>query len=304
MSDAQLYHLPVLLKQSVDALRVGAGGTYVDATFGGGGHSREVLRRMSDRGHLYSIDQDADALANAAGMDTDERFTLLRGNFRFLGNFLRYEGVTQVDGILADLGVSSHQFDEGRRGFSFRFDAPLDMRMNQRASRTAADVVNGYDERQLAKLFRLYGELRPASALAKALVRAREQAPITTTGQLATLASGVLGRTGGSNLPRVFQALRIEVNDELGALRQMLKQAVRLLRPGARLVVITYHSLEDRLVKNLIRTGNCEGEVAVDFYGNVHTPLRAVGKPITPSEEEIGANPRSRSARLRVGEKI
>lgn len=303
MCEAPFYHQPVLLRESVDALCVREGGVYVDATFGGGGHSREVLRRMGAKGRLYGMDQDADALANASAMDADGRFTPIWGNFRFMRNFLRYEGVTQVDGILADLGVSSHHFDDERRGFSFRFNAPLDMRMNQQAGRTAADVVNDLGEQQLAQVFRLYGELRQARPLARALCRAREQAPIATTGQLADIANGVLGRTGGGDLPKVFQALRIEVNDELGALQQMLAQAVRLLRPGGRLVVITYHSLEDRLVKNLIRTGNCRGEAEVDFYGNVHAPLRAVGKPITPSAEEVGANPRSRSARLRVGEK-
>lgn len=307
------YHRPVLLRESVDALRVRGGGVYADVTFGGGGHSKEILRRLVEatsdaadggKGHLYGMDQDADAISNAQGMTEGGRFTFIRGNFRYLRNFLRYEGAEQVDGILADLGVSSHHFDDAQRGFSFRKDAPLDMRMNRQAARTAADIVNTYDEKQLAGVLRNYGEIERANALAKAIVGAREKSPVSTTGQLANIVTDYLGRTGTEEMPRIFQALRIEVNDEMGALRQLLLQAVALLRPGGRLVVITYHSLEDRLVKNVIRTGNCEGDAVKDFYGRVHAPLRNVlGRPVTPSAEEINENPRSRSAKLRAGEK-
>lgn len=295
------YHTPVMLTESIDALAVSPRGTFVDVTFGGGGHSREVLRRLGKGGRLVAFDRDADALATAP---EDERLTLVRGNFRYLRNFLRYEGVEEVDGLIADLGVSSHHFDTAERGFSFRFDAPLDMRMNQGGGRTAADIVNLYDEQRLADVLYLYGELRSARALAKAIVSARTQQPITTTGQLADIARPLLpAREGTKPLAQLFQALRIEVNGEMEALAALLSQAMQVLRPGGRLVVITYHSLEDRMVKNVMKSGSVDGRVEKDFYGNVHAPLRALGKAQVPSSEEQAANPRSRSAKLRVAEK-
>lgn len=305
------YHQPVLLEESVEGLGVKAGGVYVDVTYGGGGHSREVLRRVREadaqaapgtRGHLYSFDQDTDVLQNIDGeMTADGRFTFVRGNFRYMRNFLRWEGVGEVDGVLADLGVSSHHFDDSERGFSFRFDAPLDMRMNRYARTTAAQVVNKYAEEQLANVLYLYGEVRQSRQLAAAIVRRRAQAPIETTGQLAQL----VGTDDKKLLAKVFQALRIEVNQEMTALESMLRQSVALLRPGGRLAVITYHSLEDRMVKNLIRTGDVGGRENKDFYGRVSAPLRAVTRGVvTPSAEEQARNPRSRSAKLRVAEKV
>ena len=274
------YHVPVLLKESVDGLNIGEGGVYVDVTFGGGGHSREILSRLGAGGHLYSFDQDADAEKNAEGFDA-EKFTFVRSNFRFLKNFLKYHGVEQIDGLLADLGVSSHHFDDSERGFSFRFEGKLDMRMNQRAGKTAADVVNTYEEKRLADVFYLYGELKQSRKIASAIVKARQE------------------------MAKVFQALRIEVNHEMEALRDMLKGATQMLKPGGRLVVITYHSLEDRIVKNLMKTGNVEGEEDKDFFGRVNTPYRLVNRQIiVPSDEEMARNPRSRSAKLRIAERI
>lgn len=297
-----VYHIPVLLKQSVDGLQVTPGGVYADMTFGGGGHSREILGRLGAEGHLYAFDQDADAERNALA---DGRFTFVRSNFRYLRNWMRYYGVEQLDGLIADLGVSSHHFDAPERGFSFRFDGVLDMRMNQRAALTAADVVNGYSEERLADIFYLYGELKNARRLAALLVKAR------TTGRIATIADfleAVKGMFGGERekkeLAKVFQALRIEVNREMDALREMLGAAAQLLRPGGRLVVLTYHSLEDRMVKNLIKTGNVEGRLEKDFFGRADCPFRAVNsKVIVADEEEQNRNPRSRSAKLRIAEK-
>ena len=297
------YHVPVLLHESVEALQLRPGGIYVDVTFGGGGHSREILRRMDADAHLYSFDQDADAVQNM--VEGDRRFTFVRSNFRYLKNWMRYYQHEEIHGVLADLGVSSHHFDDESRGFSFRFDAPLDMRMNRSATMTAADVVNGYGEEQLADIFYLYGELKNARRLAAEVVRQRAAAPIQTTVQLQEVASKVLVREREKKeMAKVFQALRIEVNHEMDALKQMLQAAVSLLAPGGRLSVITYHSLEDRIVKNFIKAGNAEGRVQQDFFGRIEAPLRAVNsKVIVPCEEEQTANPRSRSAKLRIAEK-
>jgi 16S rRNA (cytosine1402-N4)-methyltransferase len=270
-------------------------------TFGGGGHSREILRRMDGTGHLYSFDQDADAERNIVD---DGRFTFVRSNFRYLYNWMRHHGVEQLDGVLADLGVSSHQFDEGELGFSFRFDAKLDMRMNRREGHTAADIINTYDEERLAEIFYLYGELLNSRKLASVIVKARAQAPIETTGQLYEMVKRLFGRDREKKeMAKLFQALRIEVNEEMEALKEMLQSATELLRPGGRLVVLTYHSLEDRLVKNLMKTGNVEGKVEQDIYGTKPSPYRMVGKVAVASREEQEINPRSRSAKLRIGEK-
>src|SRR5574344_85025 len=300
-----VYHVPVLLKESVDGLNIGNGGSFVDVTFGGGGHSREILSRLDVNGHLYSFDQDADAEKNADGFD-EERFTFVRSNFRFLKNFLKYHGVEQIDGLLADLGVSSHHFDDSERGFSFRFEGKLDMRMNQRAGKTAADVVNTYDEKQLADMFYLYGELKQSRKLAAAVVKARQEKKIQTIGGfLEVMKPFFRGEREKKEMAKVFQALRIEVNHEMDALREMLKGATEMLKPGGRLVVITYHSLEDRIVKNLMKTGNVEGKEDKDFFGKVNTPFRLVNRQvIVPTEGEMLSNPRSRSAKLSIAEKI
>lgn len=300
-----IYHVPVLLKESVDGLNIDADGCYVDVTFGGGGHSREVLSRLGTEGHLYSFDQDADAEKNAEGFDT-EKFTFVRSNFRFLKNFLRYHGVGQIDGLLADLGVSSHHFDDSERGFSFRFEGMLDMRMNQRAGRTAADVVNTYEEKRLADVFYLYGELKQSRKLAAAIVKARQGKRVETIGDFLEIVKPFFrNEREKKELAKVFQALRIEVNHEMDALREMLNGAKELLKPGGRLVVITYHSLEDRMVKNLMKTGNVEGQEDKDFFGKVNTPFRLVNRQvIVPSDEEMLKNPRSRSAKLRIAERI
>ena len=298
-----VYHVPVLLKETVDGLNVRPDGTYVDVTFGGGGHSREVLSRLGENGRLLGFDQDEDAERN---VPDDGRFTFVRSNFRYLKNFLRYHGVEQVDGILADLGVSSHHLDEAERGFSFRFDGRLDMRMNRQAALTAADVVNTYDEERLADVFRLYGELKNARRLAGVLVKARATKEVQTIADFLEVVKPLFGREREKKeLAKVFQALRIEVNQEMQALIEMLNAATQVLRPGGRLAVITYHSLEDRLVKNLMRTGNVEGKEDKDFFGNRQTPFRIVtNKVVVPGQDELEANPRSRSAKLRVAEKI
>lgn len=300
-----VYHVPVLLKESVDGLNIGTGGCYVDVTFGGGGHSREILSRLDHQGHLYSFDQDADAEKNAEGFDKG-KFTFVRSNFRFLKNFMKYYGVEQIDGLLADLGVSSHHFDDSERGFSFRFEGKLDMRMNQRAGRTAADVVNTYDEKQLADVFYLYGELKQSRKLAAAIVKARQGKRVKTIGDFLEIVKPFFrSEREKKELAKVFQALRIEVNHEMDALRDMLKGATEMLKPGGRLVVITYHSLEDRMVKNLMKTGNVEGKEDKDFFGKVNTPFRLVNRQvIVPSDEELAGNPRSRSAKLRIAEKL
>lgn len=300
---APTYHVPVLLSASVDGLNVRPDGTYVDVTLGGAGHSREILRRLGPDGRLLGFDQDLDAQANAPD---DARFTFVRSNFRYLANWLRYYGVAPVDGILADLGVSSHHFDDATRGFSFRFDAPLDMRMNVRARQTAADVVNRYGEADLARIFQLYGELKNGRRLAAALVRRRTEKPVETVENLIEVVRPLIGRDREKkDMARVFQALRIEVNHEMDALHELLDAAVRALRPGGRLVVLTYHSLEDRMVKNYVRAGNIDGRVEQDFFGNRLAPFRAVNnRVIIPDEAEQTANPRSRSAKLRIAERV
>ncbi|MCQ2066863.1 MAG: 16S rRNA (cytosine(1402)-N(4))-methyltransferase RsmH [Bacteroidaceae bacterium] len=296
------YHVPVLLTQSVDGLVVSPDGVYADATFGGGGHSREILSRLSDKGRLYGFDQDADAMANAL---PDSRFTFVYSNFRYMRNFMRYYGVEQLDGIIADLGVSWHHFDEAQRGFSFRFDAPIDMRMNQKDGMSAADVLNGYDEEKLARLFFLYGELQCGNRLARTIVSARGNGRIERTGQLCAIAEPILGRERArKDMAKVFQALRMEVNHETDALQEMLQKTAGLLRPGGRLVVITYHSIEDRMVKNVMKSGNVDGRVEEDFYGNRNVPFRMIGKPVMADAAEQAANPRSRSAKLRIAERI
>lgn len=299
---ADTYHVPVLLHESIDGLNIQPGGIYVDVTFGGGGHSREILGRLEGDAHLYGFDQDADAEAN---IPHDRRFTFVRSNFRYLRNWMRYYGVERIDGLLADLGVSSHHLDDASRGFSFRFDAPLDMRMNKRAGVSAADVVNDYEEGRLADVFYLYGELRDSRRIASAIVECRKRQRIVTTQDFLQVVSPLFRREREKkDLARLFQALRIEVNHEMDALREMLQSATEVLRPGGRLAVITYHSLEDRIVKNVMKTGNCEGKALKDFYGRVETPFKLVNnKVITPCEEEQANNPRSRSAKLRIAEK-
>lgn len=296
------YHVPVLLHESIDGLNIQPGGIYVDVTFGGGGHSREILARLEGDAHLYGFDQDADAEAN---IPHDRRFTFVRSNFRYLRNWMRYYGVERIDGLLADLGVSSHHLDDASRGFSFRFDAPLDMRMNKRAGVSAADVVNDYEEGRLADVFYLYGELRDSRRIASAIVECRKRQRIVTTQDFLQVVSPLFRREREKkDLARLFQALRIEVNHEMDALREMLQSATEVLRPGGRLALITYHSLEDRIVKNVMKTGNCEGKALKDFYGRVETPFKLVNnKVITPCEEEQASNPRSRSAKLRIAEK-
>lgn len=300
---AETYHVPVLLNESIDGLNIKPDGVYVDVTFGGGGHSREILRRLGKNGHLYSFDQDADAERNIVH---DERFTFVRSNFRYISNWMRYYGVEHIEGLLADLGVSSHHFDDAERGFSFRFDAPLDMRMNKRAGITAADVINDYDAKRLADVLYLYGELKQSRRIAEALVACRSQKKIITTGDLLAATDKLFQREREKKeQTKLFQALRIEVNHEMDALRDMLKGATQLLGEGGRLSVITYHSLEDRIVKNVMRAGNAEGRIEQDFYGRVASPFRTVNnKVITPSDEELERNPRSRSAKLRIAEKV
>jgi 16S rRNA (cytosine1402-N4)-methyltransferase len=298
-----VYHVPVLLKESVDGLAIRPDGIYVDVTFGGGGHTKEILQRLDKNGHLYSFDQDADAERNIPG---DERFTFVRSNFRYLRNWMRYYGVEQIDGLLADLGVSSHHLDDETRGFSFRFDAALDMRMNTKGGTTAAEIVNKADEQKLADIFYLYGELKSARRIAAAIVKARTAKPIVTTHDLLHVTEHLFQREHEKkDAARMFQALRIEVNHEMDALKEMLLAATDLIKPGGRLSVITYHSLEDRIVKNVMKAGNTEGKIQQDFYGRIDTPFKAVnGKVIVPNNEEQQENPRSRSAKLRIAEKV
>ena len=306
MITAEGYHVPVLLKESVDGLEIKPDGVYVDVTFGGGGHSREILSRLGAEGHLYSFDQDEDAEQNIV---SDERFTFVRSNFRYLKNWMRYYGIEEIDGLLADLGVSSHHFDDETRGFSFRFDAPLDMRMNKRSGMTAADIVNNYSEEQLSDIFYIYGELKNARRIAAAIVKARAGKRIETTSELIqlTMDNGKLTIEDGKwkkDAAKLFQALRIEVNHEMDALKEMLNGARDLICEGGRLSVITYHSLEDRLVKNMMKAGNVEGKVKQDFFGRTESPFRQIGgKVIVPDEEEQARNPRSRSAKLRIAER-
>lgn len=302
MSEAEAYHIPALLVESVEGLQIAPSGIYLDVTFGGGGHSREMLKRLGPEGRLIAFDQDEDAVKNAFD---DPRFMLVRSNFRYLKNFLRYYGIDEVDGVMADLGVSSHHFDDSSRGFSFRFQGDLDMRMNRMAGMSAADILNNYTAEQLADIFYHFGELRSARAIASAIAVYRTTRRIITTGQLLDILQPFTGRDKEKKvLAQAFQALRIEVNGEMDALREMLLRSLEMLKPGGRISVISYHSLEDRLVKNFFRSGNFEGEVIKDFYGNVETPFELVNrKVIVPSEEEQRVNPRSRSAKLRIAKK-
>lgn len=307
---AETYHISVLLNESIDGLNIQPGGIYVDVTMGGGGHSHEILKRLDANAHLYSFDQDADAEANLKqnhGDDllNDERFTFVRSNFRYLKNWMRYHGVEQIDGLLADLGVSSHHFDDESRGFSFRFESPLDMRMNKRSSKTAADIVNNYAEEALADIFYLYGELKNSRKIASLLVKARQEKKIETTGDFIAVVEPLFKREREKkDLAKLFQALRIEVNGEMSALKELLTSVVDILKPGGRLSVITYHSLEDRIVKNIMKAGNIEGKIEQDFFGRINTPFKLINnKVIVPTDEEQEQNPRSRSAKLRIAEK-
>lgn len=321
----EIYHIPAMLRETIQGLNIQPDGLYVDVTCGGCGHSRailEAMRREGDeaKGKLYSFDQDLDALENARqlGMDKHENWQFVHSNFRYLRNFMDYYGVEQIDGLLADLGVSFHHFDCPERGFSFRYSAPLDMRMNQTGGKTAADILNTYTEEELARVLYIYGELKNAKPLAKRIVKTRENTPIARTEDLVSIvlgkkvqelrSSGVqeldVPAAAKKDMAKVFQALRIEVNDEMGALREMLLAAKDLLKPGGRIAILTYHSLEDRIVKNFLRSGNLEGTIEKDFYGNILTPFKVLEKGLTASAEEVEQNPRARSAKLRVAEKI
>lgn len=313
-----VYHIPAMLEETLSGLNLQSNGTYVDVTFGGGGHSRAILQQLGEQGRLYSFDQDLDAYRNAKeatgeqAIIDDPRWQFVHANFRYLSNFMDYYGVTHIDGLLADLGVSFHHFDEAERGFSFRFTGPLDMRMNRSAGKTAADIVNTYEEEDLARVLYIYGELKNSRQLARKIIAHR---PILRTEQLVSCLVGetqcVIDGThievptaAKKELTLVFQALRIEVNDELGALREMLMAAKALLRPGGRIAILTYHSLEDRIVKNFLRSGNLEGEIEKDFYGNILSPFKVLEKGATASAEEVERNPRARSAKLRVAERL
>ncbi len=295
--------MPVLLNESIDGLNIKSDGIYVDVTFGGGGHSREILRRLGPKGRLYGFDQDSDAEGN---IPDDERFTFVRSNFRYLKNWMRYYEVEKIDGLLADLGVSSHHFDDETRGFSFRWDSPLDMRMNKRAGVTAADFINKAEEEKIADVLYLYGEIRQARRIASQIVKARSEKPLLTTGDLLKVVQPLMPHNREKkDLARVFQALRIEINHEMDALKEMLLAASEVLAEGGRLSVITYHSLEDRIVKNVMKSGNVEGKIEQDFYGRISSPFRSVNsKVIVPSDQEQQTNPRSRSAKLRVAERV
>lgn len=297
------YHVPALLPQVIEGLDIKPGGIYVDVTFGGGGHSRAIVEKLDDRGHLYSMDQDIEAVRRAF---SDPRFTIIHGNFRYLKNFLRFYKVDCVDGILADLGVSFHHFDDPERGFSFRWEGRLDMRMNPSQTKDATSVLADYSEEQLADIFYLYGELKNARRIASAIVKARAQEPIETVDRLRQVTAPFINlRQEKKELAQLFQALRIEVNNEIEVLKELLSQSLQVLKPGGRLAIITYHSLEDRLVKNFMKSGNVEGKVTKDFYGRVESPIESLySKPIVADEEEVERNPRSRSAKLRIGIKI
>ena len=301
--EKEIYHIPALLTESIDALNINARGSYVDATFGGGGHSRAILQRLGPAGHLYGFDRDIDALQNAPD---DSRLTFVHSDYRFIPNFLHYYGCDKVDGILADLGVSFHHFDSGERGFSFREDAPLDMRMNQKGERTAARIIADASPEKLESIFRAYTDLKRPRLLVNAIVKARSVSPILTTSQLTDALTPALNpKNLKKDLAQAFQALRIETNDELHSLQRLLLNSLSVLKPGGRFAIITYHSIEDRMVKNFFRSGNLEGKVEQDFYGRVLTPWKQITRnPVVPSAEEIERNPRSRSAKLRVAELI
>ena len=313
----EIYHIPAMLRETIQGLNIQPDGLYVDVTFGGGGHSRAILDQLSEQGKLYSFDQDLDTLQNVMHQDN---WQFVHSNFRYLRNFMDYYGVEQIDGLLGDLGVSFHHFDCPERGFSFRFSAPLDMRMNQTGGKTAADILNSYSEEDLARVLYIYGEMNNSRQIAKKIIKARGQKAIERTEELVAV---VIGKTpsvplqGGRDgqeldipagakkeLAKLFQALRIEVNDEMGALREMLLAAKDLLKPGGRIAILTYHSLEDRMVKNFLRSGNLEGKIEKDFYGNILSPFKVIEKGLTASAEEIERNPRARSAKLRVAEKL
>lgn len=298
-----VYHIPALLTECIDGLNISPNGTYIDVTFGGGGHSRGIIDRLGAEGKLFSFDQDSDAEKNIID---DKRFTFVKSNFRFLKNFMKYHNVEQVDGIIADLGVSFHHFDEADRGFSFRFEGKLDMRMNRRGGNSAAEVINKYPENKIADILYYYGEMRNARKIASEIVKRRENKIIETTSDLLSIIKGMINpKQEKKELAQIFQALRIEVNDEMSSLKSMLQQSVEILKPRGRIVVLTYHSLEDRIVKDFFRYGNFEGKAEQDFFGRLIAPLKQVNnKVITPSEEEIERNPRSRSAKLRIAEKI
>lgn len=298
-----VYHIPALLNECIEGLDINPNGVYVDATFGGGGHSRAIVNCLGENGHLYSFDQDQDAIANAID---DSRFTFVYSNFAYITNFMRFHGVKQVDGILADLGVSFHHFDESDRGFSFRFDGTLDMRMNQRGGKDARWILANYSEEQLAQIFYLYGELKTSRKIANAIVKSRNNKTINTTGELLDIIKPFIkAAQEKKELAQVFQALRIEVNNEIDVLKSFLNQTIKVLKPGGRIVILTYHSLEDRLVKNFFKSGNIEGKVEKDFFGKVNSPFRLINnKVIVASEEEVARNPRARSAKLRIAEKI
>ena len=298
-----VYHIPALLNECIDGLNISPNGTYVDVTFGGGGHSRGIIEQLGAEGKLFSFDQDSDAEKNIID---DKRFTFVKSNFRFLKNFMKYHNIEQVDGIIADLGVSFHHFDEAERGFSFRFDGKLDMRMNRRGGNSAAEVINKYPENKIADILYYYGEMRNARKIASEIVKRRENKIIETTSDLLSIIKGMINpKQEKKELAQIFQALRIEVNDEMSSLKSMLQQSVEILKPGGRIVVLTYHSLEDRIVKDFFRYGNFDGKAEQDFFGRLIAPLKQINnKVITPSEEEIERNPRSRSAKLRIAEKI
>lgn len=297
-----IYHTPVLLNESIKGLNIRPDGIYVDVTFGGGGHSKAVLKQLGPNGKLYGFDQDEDAEKNIVN---DKRFTFVRSNFRYISNFMRYYGVEKVDGILADLGVSSHLFDDSERGFSFRFNGTLDMRMNKKAELNAADVINNYTEERLADIFYLYGELKNSRKLSSVIIKARSKQQIYTIGEFLEIIKPFIGKEREKkDLAKIFQAIRIEVNHEMDALKEMLDSTIRLLAPQGRLVVITYHSLEDRIVKNIMKSGAADGRIKQDFFGNIQSPYQIINnKVITPTDEEIEQNPRARSAKLRIAEK-
>ena len=298
-----VYHVPALLNECLEGLNISPNGTYVDVTFGGGGHSRGIIENLGEGGRLFSFDQDSDAEKNIID---DKRFTFVKSNFRFLKNFMRYHNVDGVDGIIADLGVSFHHFDEADRGFSFRFDGKLDMRMNRKGGKSAADIIKSYPEEKLADILYYYGEMRNARRIAAEIVKKRESQMIESTSDLLSVIKNLVNpKQEKKELAQIFQALRIEVNDEMASLKSMLKQCVEILKPGGRIVVLTYHSLEDRIVKDYFRYGNFEGKAEKDFFGRVLAPLKQVNnKVIVPSDEEVERNPRSRSAKLRIAEKL